>query len=115
MLIFFILGLLLGAVAVIFALQNTTIATVTFFSWQITSSMAIILLLSIISGILICLLILLPGSIQTALQFRALRKKTAKLEEELRKQKELTLFAKHNIPSPEVIEEIEQGAVTIIS
>ena len=60
MIILFILGLLLGAVAVIFALQNIAVVTVTFFSWQLEGSMAVILLISIISGILVCLLLLLP-------------------------------------------------------
>ena len=112
MIILFVLGLLLGAVAVVFALQNIAVVTVTFFSWQLEGSLAVILLLAIISGILMCLLILLPGTIQTTLRLRALKKENAKINEELKKQKELTLFAKTTSPSPETITKIEDGAIS---
>ncbi len=112
MLILFILGLLLGVVAVMFALQNVAVVTVTFFSWHLDGSLAAILLLSITAGILICLLILLPGSIKNSFKLRSLKKSIAKLEEELKKQKELTTFAKHDVPSPETIERIEHGAIS---
>ncbi len=46
MLIFLIIGLLLGGAAVIFALQNITAVTVTFFSWQFEGSLAMIVLIS---------------------------------------------------------------------
>lgn len=112
MIILFILGLVLGGIAVVFALQNVALVTVTFFSWHIEGSLAMILILSIISGILITLLLLLPGTIQTSLTLRRLKKETKKLEEELRKQKELTVFAKHDIPTSEAIEHIEHGSIS---
>lgn len=112
MIILFILGLLLGAVAVVFSLQNVTLVTVSFFNWQIEGSLAVVLLLAITSGIVVCLLILLPGTIQTTLRFRALRKEKEKLEEELRKQKELTVFAKDVAPTREAINRIEDGAIS---
>lgn len=113
MFIFFILGLVLGGVAVVFALQNIAVVTVTFFSWQFPpSSLAVILILSILAGILITLLILLPGSIGNYFKYKKLQKKNAELTEELRKQKELTLFAKITSPSPETITKIEDGAIS---
>ena len=112
MIILFILGLLLGAVAVMFSLQNIAVATVTFFSWQFTSSLAVILILSISVGIFITLLILLPGSISNYFKYKNFKKEVKKLEEELRKQKELTLFAKTTSPSPETITKIEDGAIS---
>src|SRR3989339_562500 len=111
MLILFILGLLLGAVAVTFSLQNTAIVTVTFFGWQLQSSLAVVLLLSVTAGMVVCLLLLLPGSIQSALRLRSLKKEKIKLEEELRKQKELTTFAKHDVPTRQEIKDIESGAI----
>lgn len=112
MIIFFILGLVLGGVAVIFALQNVTLITVTFFQWQITGSLALILMAATISGVLATLLLLLPESILNYFRNRKLVKEVEKLEEELRKQKTLTVFAKQNPPTPEVIERIEKGAVS---
>lgn len=111
MIILFILGLLLGAVAVIFSLQNITVVTVSFFEWQVDGSLAVILILAILTGILVCLLILLPGTIQTALRLRALTKENKKLEEDLKRQKVKTVFAKNESPTPEEIEAIEHGAI----
>lgn len=111
MIILFIIGLLLGGVAVMFALQNISIITVSFFSWELTGSLAFILMLAIASGVLVTLLLVLPGSIDSLLKNRKLRKEVERLNDELRKQKELTVFAKTTTPTSEDIERIEHGAV----
>jgi uncharacterized integral membrane protein len=111
MIILFILGLLVGAVSVIFALQNVAIITVTFFSYQITGSLALILSLAMGTGALVVLLILLPEFIQNYFRYKNLKKENEKLAEDLRKQKELTVFAKHVPPTEEIISEIEHGAI----
>ena len=111
MIILFILGLLLGGVAVIFALENATVITVTFFYWQFTGSLAIILIGAILAGILVTLLLLLPESINNYFKYKSLQKEIAKLKEELRKQKELTVFAKDTPPTASNISKIERGAV----
>ena len=95
-----------------FSLQNIAVVTVTFFSWQFTSSLAVILILSILAGIFITLLILLPGSIGNYFKYKNIKKEVKKLEEELRKQKELTLFAKITPPTPKNISDIEDGAIS---
>lgn len=94
MIILFIIGILLGAVAVMFALQNIAVITVSFFSWELTGSLALILLMAITSGMLIAIFLLLPEFITNYFKARNLGKENAKLVEELRKQKELTAFAK---------------------
>lgn len=111
MIILFIIGLLLGAVSVIFALQNTAVITVTFFSWTITGSLAVILLAALAMGICITILLLLPETVKNYFKYRSLLKENQKLHEELQRQKELTLFAKKDIPSDEVIASIEHGAI----
>jgi lipopolysaccharide assembly protein A len=111
MIILFILGLVLGGVAVLFALQNVTVITVAFFHYQLTGSLALILILAILAGVLVTLLLLLPGSIVNYFRYRRLSKEVVKLEEELRKQKALTVFAKNTPPPPQVIEQIEKGAI----
>jgi uncharacterized integral membrane protein len=110
MIILFIIGLLLGAVSVVFALQNVAVITVSFFTWQITGSLALIILMAILTGILITLLLLLPESIRTYFNYRRLQKDNANLAEELRKQRELTVFAKNTPPTESEIQNIEQGA-----
>lgn len=108
---FFILGLLLGGAVVVFVLQNISVITVTFIAWQLTGSLAVILIISVLSGILITILMVLPGSIDNYWSYRKLSKEYKKLEEELRKQKELTFFAKKIPPTPENIANIENGAI----
>jgi uncharacterized integral membrane protein len=112
MLIFFILGLILGGMAVVFALQNIDVTTVVFFGWQLTGSLSLVLLLTLLAGILVTLLILLPKSISDYFKYKRLQNANTKLNEELRKQKELTLFAKTTSPSPETIRKIEDGAIS---
>lgn len=109
MIILFILGILLGAVSVVFAVQNVAVITVSFFSWQLTGPLVYVLLLAITSGILIAVLMLLPESIGNHFRYRSLRKENEKLAEELRKQKELTVFAKNTPPTDAEIAKIENG------
>src|SRR5688572_30057429 len=111
MIILFIVGLLLGALTVVFALQNIAVITVTFFSWHLTGSLAVILLLAIGSGVLVTILLILPESIKNYFLYKTLEKKNAQLEEELRKQKELTMFAKKTPATTEIIHTIERGEV----
>jgi uncharacterized integral membrane protein len=113
MIILFILGLVLGGGAVVFALQNVDVVTVAFFSWQLTGSLAVILSLAILAGAVAVLLLLLPESLKNYFKYKSLKKEIALLEEELRKQKELTLFAKKNSPTHEDIAAIEQGAISV--
>lgn len=88
MIILFIIGILLGAVSVVFALQNGAMVAVTFLGWQIEGSLSVIIALSILSGILIALLLTLPELLSNYFQYRALKKKNDVLEEDLKKQKE---------------------------
>lgn len=108
-----ILGIVLGAFSVTFALQNVSVVTLTFFTWQFEGSLALILLLAVAMGILISLLIVLPESIGNYFRYRKLKKVSEKLEEELRKQKELTVFAKQTPASPEDIAKIDQGRIAV--
>lgn len=111
MIILFILGLILGGTAVVFALQNIDMITVTFLGWQLTGSLSLVLLLTMLVGILTTLFILLPKSMSDYFKYRKLLKENAGLTDELKKQKELTAFAKTTSPSPETITKIEDGAI----
>jgi uncharacterized integral membrane protein len=88
MIIFFILGLLLGGISVLFAFQNSAIVAVTFLFWQVQGSLSVIIILSILMGILITLLLTVPELFTSFFQVRKLISKNKQLEDELRKQKE---------------------------
>lgn len=81
--LFLILGIVLGIIAVLFVLQNTGLVTVVFASWQLEGSLALILILTLITGIVVTLLVLLPSFIEDALALSAARKTLRTLEKEL--------------------------------
>lgn len=83
MIIFLILGALLGAMSVMFVFQNITPITVSFFTWQMEGSLSVILLLALVSGIFMTLLFILPSFIRDEFRYRRLRKEKRALEEEL--------------------------------
>ena len=107
----FLFGLALGVLAVIFTLQNIAIITVSFFAWHITGSLAIILMITLLAGILIALLMVLPQSISTYFESRRLKKYIKQLEGDLAHQKELVVFARKTAPTPEELHQIEHGAI----
>jgi uncharacterized integral membrane protein len=83
MLISLVLGLVMGAVSVIFALQNNFPVTVTFLGSDFTSSLAVITVLSILAGIIITLLFSLPGAIRNSFLISRLKKENKKMFDEL--------------------------------
>src|SRR4051812_16490273 len=100
MIIPLVVGVLLGAFSVVFALQNTQVVSVSFFAWHLEGSLALILMAALVMGVIIALLLVLPESIGSYFKYRRLVKGHANLSEELRKQKELTVSAEKR-PTPE--------------
>jgi uncharacterized integral membrane protein len=89
MLLFLILGLLLGAASVIFALQNVIPVTVSFFSWQIQGSLSLVILAAVLTGVLTCLFFTIPEMIANHFRFRSMRKENKALADEVERQKSL--------------------------
>lgn len=83
MIFFLFLGAILGAAFIIFVLQNVTPITVTFFTYHLRGSLSIILLLSLVAGMLITVLILLPGLIRDEFRVSKLKKQNDDLANEL--------------------------------
>lgn len=80
MIIFLIFGLLLGVLIIIFTLQNLTDVTVSFLTWHAQGSLALVLVIAVTSGIVLCLLFLLPEIIKKRLQNSSLKKQINELE-----------------------------------
>jgi uncharacterized integral membrane protein len=80
MLLFLILGLIIGALAVIFALQNITTITVVFLVWQLQGSLALIIALAVITGLLIGILVSFPEVVHHYVEVQRLRKRNQELE-----------------------------------
>jgi uncharacterized integral membrane protein len=83
MLIFTIIALLIAILAVVFALQNTAVVTVTFLVWNFQSSLALVLLLALVAGLLICFLAMAPGMIRSGWRASRQRKLLDRLENDL--------------------------------
>ncbi len=80
--IFIIVALVIAGMAIVFALQNITAVTVTFLFWNLQGSLALVLLLSVGVGVLISLLVSLPGLIRGKWGAAGQKKKLASLETE---------------------------------
>ncbi|MCR4261039.1 MAG: LapA family protein [Candidatus Colwellbacteria bacterium] len=76
-------GLMLGAAAVVFSLQNITTVSVAFMDWQFESSLAVILILALGTGALISWLFWLPTFIKKSLLVSSYRKEVNSLKERL--------------------------------
>lgn len=81
--IFLIFALIIAAIAVIFALQNTAVTTVTFLFWKFDGSLALILLLALIAGAVVSILVSSPALIRDKLTIRNQKKQIAELETQL--------------------------------
>ena len=80
MLIFMIFSFLIAILAVIFALQNTAAVTITFLLWQIQGSLALVLLVSLFAGVLMCFFATLPALLKDKWTARSNRKRLTEME-----------------------------------
>ncbi len=80
--IFLIIGLLVGGVAVIFILQNVIPVTVHFFNWELQGSLALVLVLSILTGAVLSALSCLPDMINNYFEINNLKRRVKELEEQ---------------------------------
>lgn len=83
MIVSLILGLVIGALSVLFAFQNVFPVTVTFLSWEITASLALLIGISVLTGLIIGALVSIPGAVANALTISGLKKENKRLQDEL--------------------------------
>ncbi len=78
--IFLLIALLIALIAVIFALQNTQVVSINFLAWTFQGSIALEMIVTLIAGVLVGILAMLPGSIRNQLQISSKKKEQAVLE-----------------------------------
>lgn len=83
MILFIFLGAILGALSVIFVLQNIIPITVTFLTWHIEGSLAVVLFIALLVGVTIALLMLLPSLIRDEYRYSQIKKQKKEIENEL--------------------------------
>lgn len=76
-------ALFVALVAVVFALQNSMVVSVSFLVWRFSGSLALILLLTLAVGFLVGWLAALPTIFRLRRERMGLRKEVARLEEKL--------------------------------
>lgn len=76
-----VLGFILGATTIIFAIQNTEVVELAFFSWQFASPLALVIIFSVAVGGLLGVLASVPASIHKSIINRRLRKENDQLRE----------------------------------
>lgn len=77
-----ILGFVLGAGALVFALQNNEVVSLTFLNWQFESSLALVFLLAVGAGLVLGVLISVPSIISRSLTIMALKRERKGLTDE---------------------------------
>jgi uncharacterized integral membrane protein len=83
-----IAGLLIALIALVFALQNSDMITVTFLFWETGEvSLALVLLLTFALGFIVSQLVTLPGIIRRSRQIRSHKKKLDEVDKLLDKDK----------------------------
>ena len=87
MILALILGFILGAVAILFILENNAVVALSFMQWQFETTIALVVILSILFGILLSLLMILPGAIGNSFRMRRLRKHNEALAHEAEAQR----------------------------
>jgi uncharacterized integral membrane protein len=80
-----ILGIGIGAGLVIFAMQNTAIATIGFMSWHYSLSLALLVTGAIALGALATIIAMVPGFIKNERYIRELKAEKKAAEDELSK------------------------------
>jgi uncharacterized integral membrane protein len=84
-----ILALAIALLAVVFAIQNNIVVKVSFLFWETEGSLALILLITFILGVLVGIFVLIPRLIKAKKLISAQKKEIERLKEEV-KEKEKT-------------------------
>lgn len=95
-----LLGFLLGAAALLFALQNTEVVALRFLGWQFESSLALLVLAALTTGVLISILASIPSFIGSSLRIMNLKKENRRLAEEVERQREANVVVINDDVSP---------------
>ena len=82
--VFLFVALALALVAVMFALQNIVPVTVAFLAWTFEGSLALVLFVALIAGVLVSVLASVPTVVKGRWAEASLKKRVAALEAELK-------------------------------
>jgi uncharacterized integral membrane protein len=100
--VYLIAALVITALAVIFAVQNVGVVTITFLAWKVTGSLSLVLLATLIIGTVIGLLVLGPSAVRGTIAGSSHRKRIEDLEKKLDEhRRKLAELQKPASPAPQ--------------
>jgi lipopolysaccharide assembly protein A len=76
-------GFILGAAALLFALQNTEVVSLVFMGWQFQSTLALLVLVSVGVGVLMSVFASIPSAVASHFRVRILEKNNKNLVTEI--------------------------------
>lgn len=79
---YFITSLLIALSVIIFAVSNTQIVTIQFLRWQFEGSLAFILIMACVVGVIFTLTVIFPSFIKYFINISRLKKKLRSIEAE---------------------------------
>ncbi len=81
--LYLILAAVLGIFIAIFAIQNAVAVTVKFLLWEFQSSLAVLIIISMLAGMLLVFLLSIPGRLKRRKELYDKQKKIRELEKRL--------------------------------
>jgi uncharacterized integral membrane protein len=81
--ILLIFSFVIAFLAILFAIQNTTVTTIRFLIWETEGSLALVLFIALVAGALISYLATAPGQIRQRMTISSQRKRIAEVEGQL--------------------------------
>jgi uncharacterized integral membrane protein len=101
-----IFSLVIAFLAILFAIQNTTVTPIHFLFWDTEGSLALVLFISLVAGALITYLATAPGQIKQRMTISSQRKHIAEVEGQLTSTQEELQGTKEQLQQ---IEEMSQA------
>ena len=107
--IYLILALILAIIVTIFAVQNNEAVDVSFLTFELNGSLALVLMLTLTVGIIIGILVSAPASLRRRLEISGLKKNVRKMEKDLASAREATLLTSAPKAESNMPEEISES------
>ena len=105
--ILLIFSFVIAFLAILFAIQNTTVTSIRFLIWETEGSLALVLFIALVAGALISYLATAPGQIKQRMTISSQRKRITEVEGQLTSTQEELQGTKEQLQQ---IEEMSQAA-----
>ena len=102
-----IFSLVIAFLAILFAIQNTTVTPIRFLFWETEGSLALVLFIALVAGALISYLATAPGQIKQRMTISSQRKRITEVESDLTSTQEELQGTKEQLQQIEAMSQAE--------